>query len=100
MRQPPLHRIPAAALALLRLAAATGFRLRGRYWRWRMQTAFGRGRPGPAQLTASLLDYGEWVARMRAMSRPVGPPTARTQTRLPYPSEGPGGGPNHSDTAG
>ena len=50
------------------LAARSGFRLRGRYWRWRHETAFGHdpaGRPGPWQRVRATLEYGRWVHRMK-----------------------------------
>lgn len=49
--------------ALLRLAAQTRFRLKGAYWTWRQDTAFGNGQP--ASKLVSVLDYGAWVHRMR-----------------------------------
>ncbi|MBL8999679.1 MAG: hypothetical protein JNK25_00920 [Phycisphaerae bacterium] len=55
-----------AIYELLRLAALSGFRLRGRYWSWRMHTAFGRGYPASrAELIRSILEYGRWVRSMR-----------------------------------
>ncbi|MEO0630763.1 MAG: hypothetical protein AAFY46_08540, partial [Planctomycetota bacterium] len=54
---------------LIRVFAATGFRRRGRYWRWREETAFGRGRPGNRELTEAALDYGVWTLRMRHLGR-------------------------------
>lgn len=55
-----------ALVELLRLAAISGFRLRGKYWTWRMHTAFGRGVPaGRAEYIASILEYGRWARRMR-----------------------------------
>lgn len=51
---------------LARLAVLTGFRFRGRYWQWRMHTAFGRGYPATRmELVRSVLAYGRWVYRMR-----------------------------------
>jgi hypothetical protein len=54
--------------ALLMLAFKTRFRLRGPYWRWRHETAFGSdpGRmPRRAQRIRAMLEYGKWVWRMR-----------------------------------
>jgi hypothetical protein len=51
---------------LFRLAALTRFSLRGRYWSWRLNTAFGRGYPATrSELIAATLDYGRWVYRTR-----------------------------------
>lgn len=51
---------------LARLAALTRFRFRGRYWRWRYETAFGRGAPrSRLALCRALLRYGAWAHRMR-----------------------------------
>jgi hypothetical protein len=53
---------------LLRLALKTRCRLRGKYWRWRHETAFGSD---PAKMPSrrdrwrAMLDYGRWVHRMR-----------------------------------
>jgi hypothetical protein len=55
-----------ALYELFRLAALSGFRLKGRYWTWRMHTAFGKGYPATrAELIRSVLEYGRWVRRMR-----------------------------------
>ncbi len=53
---------------LFRLALAARFRLRGRYLRWRSETAFGSDpavRPPAAQRARAVLAYGRWVYRMR-----------------------------------
>jgi hypothetical protein len=51
---------------LARLGVTTGFRFRGRYWTWRLHTAFGRGYPASRlELISSVLAYGRWVHRMR-----------------------------------
>lgn len=51
---------------LLRLAAITGFRFRGAYWRWRFQTAIGPGeRPPRADIIRRLIRYGAWSRKMR-----------------------------------
>lgn len=50
------------------LAARTGFRFRGRYWRWRADTAFGTDpatRPPSRERLAMILEYGRWLWRMR-----------------------------------
>ena len=53
---------------LFRLARLSGFRFKGPYWTWRMQTAFGRGMPATrAELYRSVLEYGRWMARMRRL---------------------------------
>lgn len=55
---------------LLRLAALTRLRFRGKYWRWRFATVFGRGVPDSRiELIARALDYGRWVRRLRRWSR-------------------------------
>lgn len=55
-----------AIYELLRLGFLTRFRLRGAYWQWRMDTAFGRGMPrSRLELLRSVLDYGRWAHRMR-----------------------------------
>jgi len=51
---------------LVRLALISGFRLRGRYWSWRLHTAFGRGYPDSrAELVRAVLCYGRWIWRTR-----------------------------------
>lgn len=52
---------------LLRLALVSGFRLRGPYWNWRWQTAFGRGVPPRAELLWATLRFGRWAGRMRRL---------------------------------
>lgn len=49
------------------LAAASRFRLRGPYWRWRAETAFGGGSAPPplGRRLRAILDYGRWVYRMK-----------------------------------
>jgi len=54
---------------LLRLAALSGFRLRGAYWQWRMSTAFGTGRPGRTEMFRSVLEYGRWMHQTRRAAR-------------------------------
>lgn len=59
-----------AILALTRLAVSSKFRLRGKYWKWRDETAFGSG-PSISRWSRwhSMLEYGAWVARMRHLTR-------------------------------
>lgn len=53
-------------LELLRLGLLTRFRFKGRYWRWRQETAFGRGYPATkGELISAVLAYGRWAHRMR-----------------------------------
>jgi hypothetical protein len=59
-----------AIYELARLGAISGFRVRGRYWAWRMHTAFGRGYPASRrELVRSVLAYGRWMHQMRRMGR-------------------------------
>lgn len=57
------------AIELLRLAASLRFRLRGRYWTWRMHTAVGGPgrRPAPAEMRRAALEFAAWRRRMRGM---------------------------------
>ncbi|MHC4219611.1 MAG: hypothetical protein ACYSU7_14305 [Planctomycetota bacterium] len=53
---------------LVLLAARTGFRLRGPYWRWRGETVFGTDpatRPSRWQRVRAVIAYGRWVYRMK-----------------------------------
>jgi hypothetical protein len=53
---------------LLLLAWKTRFRLRGAYWRWRYETAFGRDpahMPSRRERIRAMLDYGRWVYRIK-----------------------------------
>ena len=53
---------------LFLLAVKSRFRLRGPYWRWRFETAFGTdpsARPPRRQRLRAVLDYGRWVYRMK-----------------------------------
>ncbi|MCA9278642.1 MAG: hypothetical protein H6815_10665 [Phycisphaeraceae bacterium] len=53
---------------LLGLLVRTGFRTRGPYWRWRIDTAFGRGMPeSRRERIHTTLDYGAWMWRMRRL---------------------------------
>ncbi len=52
------------------LGVKTRFRLRGAYWRWRQETAFGCDpalRPSHRQRLRAILDYGRWVYRMKRL---------------------------------
>lgn len=57
---------------LLSMAAATRFRMRGAYWSWRRETAFGsdlsRG-PSARERRRAILEYARWAARMRSLVR-------------------------------
>lgn len=59
------------ALALASIAVRSRGKLRSRYWQWRSETAFGSGRwpVSRAQRLHALLEYGDWVWRMRALTR-------------------------------
>jgi len=62
----------AGLLALLSIAASTGFRLRGAYWTWRRETAFGSDPtrwPPVRERRRMILEYARWVASMRRMAR-------------------------------
>ncbi len=53
---------------LVRLAVISRGRIRGRYWRWRAETAFGAdldGRPASRERLRAMLDYGRWVYRTK-----------------------------------
>ena len=57
---------------LVRLGAKTRFRLRGKYWRWRMETAFGTQKskmPPRSERRKAILEYARWVRRMRREMR-------------------------------
>ncbi|MSR45193.1 MAG: hypothetical protein EXS15_07565 [Phycisphaerales bacterium] len=66
-----------ALIALTRLAAATRFRLWGKYWSWRDETAFGKSGSHLTPTSTitrrarwhSILEYGLWVSRMRHLTR-------------------------------
>lgn len=53
--------------ALVVLGFKTGFRLRGSYWKWRYETAFG-SEPNThitrRQRFIAMIEYGKWVHRM------------------------------------
>lgn len=62
----------AALGQLARLFAQSRGRLRGKYWTWRRDTAFGRGMPASRRETIkATLDYGRWIARVRKLARPM-----------------------------
>jgi hypothetical protein len=54
--------------ALVILGFRTRFRMRGKYWRWRYETAFGHD---PDKYTTrrqrffAMIEYGKWVHRMK-----------------------------------
>jgi hypothetical protein len=55
-----------AVYELARLAVVMRLRFGGAYWRWRIETAFGRGLPGSRwELVCSLVEYGRWVRAIR-----------------------------------
>jgi len=58
-------------LTLMRIAVQSKGDLRNRYWQWRSETAFGNGKwpVSRAQRIHALLEYGDWVWRMRALTR-------------------------------
>ena len=59
-------------LGLLYLAVVTRFRLRGRYWTWRMETALGSDRsawPRARTRRHAILSYGAWSRRLRRAAR-------------------------------
>jgi hypothetical protein len=53
---------------LVLLACRSRFRLRGAYWRWRTETAFGLDparRPSRLERWRAILEYARWVYRMK-----------------------------------
>ena len=53
---------------LFLLAAKTRFRLRGPYWKWRHETAFGTDRarmPSRRDRCRAIVGYARWVYRMK-----------------------------------
>ncbi len=63
-----------ALIALARLGVTTRFRLRGGYWKWRNETAFGSATANFKSHswqshTHAVLEYGAWVARMRRLMK-------------------------------
>ena len=69
MHQSPMRQITTIALGLLELVSLgciTRFRIRGRYWTWRLHTALGDGpRPGRAEMILMTIEYAAWARRMR-----------------------------------
>ncbi|MFG0329769.1 MAG: hypothetical protein ACF8PN_07725 [Phycisphaerales bacterium] len=63
----PIRDFVAGVWGLLLMGFATGFRLRGRYWRWRDETAFGGFKVERGSKWRAALHYGQWVTRMRRM---------------------------------
>lgn len=61
----PVIRPILGVLGLAIAAVETRGRLRGRYWSWRLQTAYGKARPPTRgrQITDAL-EYGRWRLRM------------------------------------
>jgi hypothetical protein len=59
----------AALIALVRAGSASRWRIRGRYWRWRTETAFGNYPVKANQKLRAMLDYGAWVDEMNNASR-------------------------------
>lgn len=63
-----LRNLIPGVLGLLHLGFATRFRLRGPYWRWRLETALGADRaawPSRGERFRSILAYGAWARRIR-----------------------------------
>ncbi|MDA0803623.1 MAG: hypothetical protein O2819_07715 [Planctomycetota bacterium] len=61
-----------AIRGLIRLGITTRFRLSGRYWTWRKETAFGRdlgAHLSARERRAMMLEFGEWADRMHRLSR-------------------------------
>jgi hypothetical protein len=59
-------------LGLFHLGFATRFRVRGAYWSWRKDTAFGNDPakwPSAAERRHAMLDYARWAWRMRRYTR-------------------------------
>ncbi len=56
---------------LARLAVLSRFQLRGAYWKWRADTAFGtdlKRMPSRAARLKAVLEYGAWVGQMRRLA--------------------------------
>ncbi len=58
-----------ALWVLMTLAIASKFRLKGRYWSWRTQTAFPDGKPprSAGGLIKLSLEYASWAWRIRRL---------------------------------
>lgn len=52
---------------MLCLLCITRFRLKGPYWTWRLNTAFGSHPPKRAERFHAALDYARWAHRMRRL---------------------------------
>ncbi|MEQ8770105.1 MAG: hypothetical protein RIB60_06310 [Phycisphaerales bacterium] len=57
---------------LVGLAISMRFRLRGRYARWRMQTAYGAEGPTPGEFRRDALRVGAWSRRVCKLGRSGG----------------------------
>lgn len=55
--------------ALLRLGLESKFRVRGKYWKWRKDTAFGHFLVKDGEKRRAMLEYGKWVAEMQKVAR-------------------------------
>ena len=56
---------------LARLAVLSKMKLRGAYWKWRRDTAFGTNAstmPSRAARFKAILEYGAWVGQMRRLA--------------------------------
>lgn len=49
------------------LLCITRFRLKGPYWSWRMNTAFGSHPPKRAERLHAAFEYARWTHRMRRL---------------------------------
>jgi hypothetical protein len=47
------------------MAIVARFRLRGPYYTWRWETAFGRGVPPRGELVRGMIEFGAWAHRVR-----------------------------------
>lgn len=57
--------LPLAIYELPRMAITARFRVRGPYYAWRWETAFGRGVPPRGELLRGLVEYAAWAHRIR-----------------------------------
>lgn len=67
-----MMRLLIAVRELALLGWRTGFRRRGAYWAWRMETAFGHDAarmPDASSRRHAIIDYANWVAAMRRLRR-------------------------------
>lgn len=72
MKGHPLYRPTAKILglwALIRLAFALKFRFGSRYWKWRMETAFGKHKMPGREKRKAAIEYGQWVHQMKKLER-------------------------------